>query len=136
METIHSDRGEWHVPDRLHVTAWTSGDIREDKPVYFWATPDEDLASPIFYRAYPEGGEPGDWRPMRTSAEVFAETGFEDDEEDDEEDLTIGAAEILPVGIYRLELKVDLHGEPVLLTGVRFEVASRAAPKGGGQIRA
>lgn len=134
MEAIHSAMGGWHVPDRLAVTAWTSGDIREDKPVYFWASPDENVAGSILYRAYRQGGEPGEWRPMEAPQEVFARTGFEDDEEDDEEDMTVGAAEILTAGTYRLDLKVDLRGEPVLLTGIRFEVTSRAARKGGWQI--
>ncbi len=94
------------------------------------------MASPILYRAYPRDDEQAEsWRPMETSEEDFAKTGFEDDEEDDEEDPTVGAAEILPAGIYRLDLKVDLSGEPVLFTGIRFEVAPRAAPKGGWQIR-
>lgn len=136
METIRSRSGTWKFSEGRTFLAWTSGDIREGKFVYFWADPTGDEEDSVWYSVYPEGGAAKDWVEMLPATEVFAKTGHEPEEPDEEEDdQVVGGAEMLPAGLYHLDLKTVLDGEALGLVGVTFRVAGTDDPENGSQIK-
>lgn len=138
MRVMRSKSGSWEFSEGGTLLAWTNGDIREGKYVYFWAwaDPSGDEEDSIWYRVYPDGGPPGDWVEMLPAERVYAKTGYEPEEHDeDDEDQIVGGAEVLPAGLYRLDLQTVLDGEPLRLEGITFRVAGRDDPTSGWQIK-
>jgi|ERR1041384_346079 hypothetical protein len=68
------------------------------------------------------------------SPNLFAKTGYVDEEPDPPGYGPIGGAAKLDAGIYDLDFYFTLGGRVHVLRGVRFEVADRKAESGGWQI--
>lgn len=74
-----------NLTDEISFSGWASGDNREGEWTCFRAQcerPEEGSpdASRIWYRVYRLGGTLPNWKPALPLEQVFAKTGFVDDE--------------------------------------------------------
>jgi hypothetical protein len=115
------DFKSYDLPDGTTVSLWASGGNHAGEWVYFWTEFGREELPQVSYRAFPVGAVPGEWLAMKPTADVFEQTGFEEEEED-EEGAQLGAAERLAEGRYVLQARFVIDGVPVELPGVTFEV--------------
>ena len=109
------------LPDGSTVSLWASGDNYAGQWAYFWTEFDREEVPEVLYRTFRVGTPPGEWLPMKPSAAVFEESGFEE-EEDEDQGAQLGAAAKLTEGRYILQAKVFIDGVATELAGVTFEV--------------
>jgi hypothetical protein len=129
-EEVRPTEKDWLLGEES-VSGWAAVPSPDDPNtwIYFWL---EGPLESARYRCYLETQQPTPWRPLRTSTEVFATTGYdEEDEEPDEPGAELGAAERLPPGIYKLDFLCPHNGEDVCLDGIRFEVSATERPLPG-----
>jgi hypothetical protein len=76
-----------------------------------------------WYRAFPVGQTPGDWKPMKSAYAILKERGFADDPAvlcERPDDNQLGAAEKLPKGEYILQAKIRIGRKVIEVAGITF----------------
>jgi hypothetical protein len=137
-QNVHvSPTGEWNAPG-FNAYGWSSGDNRAKKWTYWWLQIIPEDFSAAEYEVLCGGAVVVQRSKLLKSAELFAKTGFVDDEPGGLVEEPIGGAAKLDAGVYAVDFYATIGGSEHLLRGVRFEVADRKAKKGygGRQIKA
>src|SRR5882724_3627485 len=92
------------LPDGSWVSLRVESDQLYSKWSYFWLTFTVGKVRPAWYRVFPVGTPPPEWKSMKAAEAVDKQTGVEEDEEPEETEREnegkIGAAEKLPAGRY------------------------------------
>src|SRR4051812_46521408 len=70
------------LPDGSWVCVQVESDPVLGKSTYFWMTFVTGKIRPAWYRVFPVGTPPPEWRPMKQAGAVDKQTGVEDDESD------------------------------------------------------
>jgi hypothetical protein len=129
MKPSLKDFASFELARGIWMNLWASGDSRGTRITawsFFWASFAMHKLPKTWYRVYPIGKTPGDWRPMKPGASVLEETGFADDPDvlaEPPNDNLLGAAENLPKGVYVLQVKVRIGRKNVEVPGVTFRVS-------------
>lgn len=125
------------LPDGSWVCLQVESDPLRSQWTYIWITFVTGKVRPAWYRVFPAGAAPPEWRPMKSWRTVDKHTGIEDAESDKDAQETmrenegkIGAAKKLRPGRYVLQARIHLGDEDVELASVEFEVAR--GPLGAG----
>jgi hypothetical protein len=127
-----SPTGRWNDVSGYDATGWSSGDNRAKRWTYFWLSIIERNLSAAAYEVLRDGIVVVQRTKLLKPPELFAITGFVDEEPDDPSLQPIGGAAKLDAGIYAVDFYVTVAQTEHLLRGVRFEVAERGTKKGYG----
>jgi hypothetical protein len=130
---IASD-GSWNARE-IAAYAWTSEENYAKKWTYWWITFDETTLTAAEYEVICNDVVVVPLSKLVKPAELFAQTGFIDDEPDPSDEFRFGGAAKLDSGIYAVNFYLTIGRTKHLLRGVRFKVADRKAKVGGGQIK-
>lgn len=124
-QTIGSTEKEWKFGDEV-ISGWASPAEPSDW-TYLWL---EGARSPAFYRCYSASEAAPGWTPLVPFAEVFARTGYGDDEDGDDSGAELGAAVRLPQGTYKVDFLCRREDREVLLDGIAFTVPATNPGRG------
>ena len=128
MKASSKDYARFELAQGIWMSLWACGDSRGTRISawsFFWASFEMQKLPKTWYRVYPIGKAPGDWKPMKSVAAVFEDTGFANDPAvlaEPPADNQLGAAEKLPRGVYVLQAKVRIGRKNVDVPGVTFRV--------------
>jgi len=122
---------------------WVSLRIENEYPYtdwyYFWLQFLTGEIHQAWYRVFPVGTPPPEWKPMKPAAAVDEQTGAGDDDSDKDAEETmrenkgkIGAARKLGKGRYVFESKIHVGDKEVELVGIEFEVRRGVRSAGWG----
>jgi hypothetical protein len=94
---------------------------------------------PAWYRVFPVGTLPPEWKEMEPASAVDKQTGVEEEDSDKDAEETlrenagkIGAARKLRAGRYVFESKIQVGDKEVELTGIEFEARRGVSGAGWG----
>jgi hypothetical protein len=140
MSSIGSDNfpeQSHQLPDGSWVSLRLDNDYLHTEWTSFSLTFLTGEVQPAFYRVFPAGTQPPDWKPMNPAGEVDHEMDMGDDDSDKDAEETarhsagkIGAARKLPKGRYVFESKIRVGGQEVQLRAIEFEI--RRSPRSAG----
>ena len=122
------------LPDGSWVSLRVESDQLYSKWSYFWLTYTVGKVRPAWYRVFPVGTPPPEWKSMKAAEAVDKQTGVEEDEDPEETEREnegkIGAAEKLPPGRYVLQCKIGMDAQDLELSSIEFKVSR--GPTGAG----
>jgi len=123
------------LSDGSWVSLRVEGDQLYSKWSYFWLTFTVGKVRPAWYRVFPVGSPPPEWKPLKAAGVVDKQTGEDADDEDPEEterenEGKIGAAKKLPPGRYVLQSKIRMDDQDLELSSIEFKVSR--GPLGAG----
>jgi hypothetical protein len=127
------------LPDGSWVSLRIESDPFVSKWTYLWITFVTGKVRPAWYRVFPVGTLPGEWRRLKRAGAVDKQTGIEEADSDKEAEETrrenegkVGAARELKAGRYVLQSKISVGETEVELTIVEFQVSRGVSDAGWG----
>ena|SRR2546430_687171 len=139
MNPIGPAEENHQLPDGSWVSLRTENDPLYSQWSYFWITFVTGKIRPAWYRVFPAGTPPPEWRPMKPAGAVDKQTGVEEDESDKDAEQTmrdnegkVGAARKLAKGRYVLQAKIRVGDGEVELASIEFEVSRSPRSAGWG----
>jgi hypothetical protein len=127
------------LPDGSWVSLRVENDYLYDERSYFWLKFLNEKIYPAWYRVFPVGAPPPQWKPMKPAKGVDGQGGAEDEDSDKDAEETmrenagkVGAARKLSKGRYVFQSKIRVQNEDVELTSVEFDVSRSPRSAGWG----
>jgi hypothetical protein len=123
--------------------SWISLQVENEYPytqwTYFWIKFLTGKVYPAWYRVFPVGTIPPEWKPMKPAGAVDNQIAPEDEDSDKDAEETarenigkVGAARKLKKGRYAFESKITVGDKEVELASIEFEVSRGVAGAGWG----
>jgi hypothetical protein len=131
MNSLENPFGEksHQLPDGAWVSLRIVSNPLHSKWTCFWLQFITGKMCPAWYRVFPSGTVPPEWKPLKSAGAVDKQTGVGDydSDKDAEEALRenegkIGAARKLQPGRYIFQSKIRVGAEDVELTSIEFKV--------------
>ena len=132
MPVVELDDGYWREHG-CYLHLWASGNCCAGKYVYVWADWSTKTESRLSYRILQNAAEVVPWTLFVDVEAVFAKTKFVQEEDSWYDSVApIGGAELLPEGIYRLEVRTLLGQQEYVFNGPSIVVGPEDELLGSG----
>lgn len=127
------------LPDGSWVSLQIKSNIPFSRWTYVWICFVKGAVRPAWYRIFPAGTPPPEWKPLKPAGKVDKQTGAEEpDSENDAQEIKrankgkIGVARKLRPGRYIVQSKIRVGTEDIELTSIEFQVGRNLSEAGWG----